>query len=136
VFLAGVASLFARLVWRVLDGLRDDFSNRAASRDGTQGIATEAIYPTALLWQDFLGAVAQFVREQTAERSKAGQERSVARGLAIGPLPPGYVPGPDKVLMIDPDTVEIVRQAFQLRADGANSSRFRSSWKRTGSSGP
>lgn len=44
----------------------------------TDGTAVEQV--TA----DFLRAMAQFVRELTAERAKAGEERAVARGVAIG----------------------------------------------------
>lgn len=74
---------------------------------------------------NFLGAVAQFVREQSAEKSAAAQERAIARGVHIGPVPLGYQRGSDKRLEPDPSLAPLVEQAYERRADGASAAEIR-----------
>lgn len=74
---------------------------------------------------NFLGAVAQFVREQSGEKSAAAQQRAVERGVMIGPVPLGYLRGPDKRLIADPGTRDLVRELFERRAAGASMAECR-----------
>lgn len=66
-----------------------------------------------------LGAVAEYARRATAERTADAKRRAVARGVPPFPnIPPGYKRRTDGTL--EPDTrAPIVAEAFQLRAGGA-----------------
>lgn len=67
-----------------------------------------------------LGAVAEYHRRATKERTADAQRRAVARGVVPWPnVPPGYVRGGDGVLHPDPATAPVVAEAFRMRADGA-----------------
>jgi site-specific DNA recombinase len=66
-----------------------------------------------------LGAVSEYQRRTTAERTREAQVRAVARGVAPYPVPPGYIRGEDGVFEPDPDTAPIVAEAFAMRARGA-----------------
>jgi site-specific DNA recombinase len=69
---------------------------------------------------NFLGAVAQYHADRTAEAAGEAQRRAVERGVLPFPsFPPGYVRGPDGVLQRDPNAAPIVAQAFEMRANGA-----------------
>lgn len=67
-----------------------------------------------------LGAVSEYQRRTAKERSAEGQVRAIARGVVpwAGAIP-GYLRGEDGRLIPDPDAAPTVRQAFELRADGA-----------------
>jgi DNA invertase Pin-like site-specific DNA recombinase len=68
----------------------------------------------------FLGAVAEYHREFTAERTQEAKERAVARGVAPFPnIPPGYRRTADGALEVDPRTAPAVAEAFSMRARGA-----------------
>ena len=67
-----------------------------------------------------LGAVAEYHRRATAERTEDAKRRAVERGVPPFPnVPPGYRKREDGRLEPDPDTATIVREAFDLRARGA-----------------
>lgn len=67
-----------------------------------------------------LGAVAEYQRRTSAERSSEAQARAVARGALPYPnVPPGYRRLPDGRLEPDPATRDVVADTFRLRADGA-----------------
>ena len=73
-----------------------------------------------------LGAVSEYQRRTAAERSREAQARAIARGVAPWPnIPPGYARGSDGRLMIDVETADAVKQAFDLRADGATIAEVR-----------
>lgn len=67
-----------------------------------------------------LGAVAEYARRVTAERTQDSKRRAVARGVAPYPnIPPGYRRRDDGSIEADPHTAATVADAFQLRAQGA-----------------
>jgi DNA invertase Pin-like site-specific DNA recombinase len=84
---------------------------------------------TASKWlsSTFLGAVNEYHRRATAERTVDSKRDAVARGVAPFPrLPPGIRRrAEDRVLEQDPRTAPIVRDAFELRAGGASLSEVR-----------
>ncbi|MGZ6588928.1 MAG: recombinase family protein [Solirubrobacteraceae bacterium] len=74
----------------------------------------------------FLGAVAQYHTDSTAERSRAAQVRAVARGVLPAPnAPPGLRRGADGVLVKDEDVAPIVAEAFERRAAGESVTQVR-----------
>ena len=67
-----------------------------------------------------LGAVSEYHRRVTAERTDEAKRRAVERGVPPFPnVPPGYRRGEGGRLEPDPETSATVAEAFQLRADGA-----------------
>jgi site-specific DNA recombinase len=88
---------------------------------------------TQRLTSNFLGAVAQYHRDISAEKSREAQAVAIARGVAPWPLiPPGYVRAGDGVLTPDPQTRDAVAEAFQMRADGATVASIREHLARHG----
>jgi DNA invertase Pin-like site-specific DNA recombinase/DNA-binding TFAR19-related protein (PDSD5 family) len=80
----------------------------------TNGSASQRLSST------MLGAVAEYARGMTAERTQEAKERAVARGVPPFPnVPPGYRRGEGQRLEVDPETADAVREAFRLRAEGA-----------------
>jgi site-specific DNA recombinase len=74
---------------------------------------------TVRLTTNMLGAITQYQREQTGEKSREAQIVAVERGTWIAPrVPVGYVKGKDGRLTPS-DDAPLVREAFALRADGA-----------------
>ena len=72
-----------------------------------------------------LGAVSEYQRRTTAERSAEAQGAAVRRGAYIGRVPAGYLRGPHGVLMVDSDTAPAVTEAFAMRAAGATVAEVR-----------
>jgi site-specific DNA recombinase len=73
-----------------------------------------------------LGAVSEYQRRTSAERSAEAQARAVERGVLPFPnVPPGYAKGDDGRLVPDPDTAPVVADAFRRRADGATVAEVR-----------
>jgi hypothetical protein len=67
-----------------------------------------------------LGAVAEYHRNATAERTSEAKRRAIARGVpTFNNIPPGYRKREDGRLEPDPETAPIVAEAFELRAGGA-----------------
>ncbi len=67
-----------------------------------------------------LGAVAEYQRRTTAERTVEAQRRAVDRGVPpLASIPPGYRRGPDGRLVVEPREAPIIAEAFRMRADGA-----------------
>lgn len=67
-----------------------------------------------------LGAVAEYARRVTAERTQDAKRRAVERGVPPFPnVPPGYRRREDGSLEPDPATAAAVAEAFELRAAGA-----------------
>jgi DNA invertase Pin-like site-specific DNA recombinase len=74
------------------------------------------------LSSNMIGAVAEYHRGVTAERTVDAKVRAVASGVAPFPnIPPGYRrgEGEDKRTELDPETFPIVAEGFRLRAKGA-----------------
>ncbi len=67
-----------------------------------------------------LGAVAEYHRRVTAERTQDAKRRAVARGVPPFPnVPPGYRRKPDGSLELNPTEARAVARAFEMRAKGA-----------------
>jgi hypothetical protein len=67
-----------------------------------------------------LGAVSEYARRVTAERTADAKRRAVERGVPPFPnFPPGLRQRDDGRLEPHPDEATVVADAFQLRADGA-----------------
>ena len=67
-----------------------------------------------------LGAVAEYARRMTAERTQEAKRRAVERGVPPFPnIPPGYRRREDGRLEPHPVEAPIVAEAFQRRASGA-----------------
>ncbi|HYW86803.1 MAG TPA: recombinase family protein [Chloroflexota bacterium] len=68
-----------------------------------------------------LGAVAEYQRLVTRERTNEARRRAIARGTpATATILPGYRKTADRRLVVDEDEAAVVRQAFELRAaDGS-----------------
>jgi site-specific DNA recombinase len=74
------------------------------------------------LSSNMIGAVAEYHRGVTAERTVDAKVRAVANGVAPFPnIPHGYRrgEGEDKRTELDPETFPIVAEGFRLRAKGA-----------------
>jgi DNA invertase Pin-like site-specific DNA recombinase len=68
-----------------------------------------------------LGAVADYQRRMTKERTNEARRRAIARGIAVSvTVLPGYRRGPDRRLIVEKREAAIVRQAFELRAEGGS----------------
>lgn len=79
----------------------------------TNGTAAER------LQANVFGAVAQFYREQAAEKSRAGQAAAVARGaVPWSRVPLGYTRRDDGTLEPNPDEVPLVVECFRRRVKG------------------
>ena len=73
-----------------------------------------------------LGLVSEYHRRTTAERTAESKRRAIARGVpTFNNIPPGYRQREDRTLEPDPVTAPIVREAFELRADGATVKQVR-----------
>ena len=67
-----------------------------------------------------LGAVAEYARRVTAERTQDAKRRAVARGVPPFPnVPPGYRRRDDGTLEPHPAEAPVVADAFRFRAGGA-----------------
>ncbi len=67
-----------------------------------------------------LGAVAEYHRRVTAERTQDAKRRAVARGVPPFPnIPPGYRRKTDGSLEPNPTEAKAVARAFEMRAKGA-----------------
>src|SRR5262249_10041345 len=75
---------------------------------------------TGQLTEQFLGAVAEYHRNVTAERTQEAKRRAIARGVpTFDNIPPGYRQREDRTLEPHPTEAYTVAEAFRLRADGA-----------------
>ena len=71
-----------------------------------------------------LGAVSEYHRRTTAERTADAVADAVARGVLPAATPPGYLRGEDGRLKPD-ETAPAVAEAFEMRADGATIAEIR-----------
>jgi len=116
-----VAAYFDRLVRSLR--VQDELVSRV-ERAGGQVLAVDVGQVTngsAGQWLSgtMLGAVSEYQRRTTAERSREAQARAVARGVPpYSKIPPGYLRGSDGRLVPDPELAPVVARAFELRAEG------------------
>lgn len=74
---------------------------------------------TGKLTAQFLGAVAEYHRNVTAERTSEAKRRAIARGVpTFSKIPPGYQRREDGTLELHAKEAAAVAKAFRLRADG------------------
>jgi DNA invertase Pin-like site-specific DNA recombinase len=67
-----------------------------------------------------LGAVSEYHRRVTAERTQDSKRRAVERGVApFANIPPGYRRGEGKRIEPDPRDAPTIAEAFRLRASGS-----------------
>ena len=79
-----------------------------------------------------LGAVNEYQRRTTTERTAGAQARAVARGATpFARIPLGYT-RENGTLTVKPDEVPIVREAFKMRAEGASMMAIRKMLKSHG----
>jgi len=68
---------------------------------------------------NLLGAVAEYHADMVRERSGDAQRRAVKRGVpCLANIPPGYKRGPDGRLVVVPEEVPVVQEAFKMRVAG------------------
>src|SRR5579862_559317 len=80
-----------------------------------------------------LGAVSEYHRRVTAERTADAKRRAVERGVPPFPnVPPGYRRRDDGRLEPDGKKADAIRQAFEMRANGATVMEVRAYLKRRG----
>ncbi len=73
-----------------------------------------------------LGAVSEYQRRATSERTADAQRRAVERGVPpLANIPPGYRRGPDGRLVVESREAPIVAKAFKMRAGGATIKQVR-----------
>ena len=125
---AGQASMLVtayadRLTWT--QAVRDEVLDRVEAAGGEVWTADTGRQSNGTAVEEFSGttltAAARFVRRQAAEKARAAQVEAVEAGTWMSPaIPPGYLLGPNRRLVPDPETKRIVVRAFQMRAKGAS----------------
>lgn len=74
---------------------------------------------TGKLTAQFLGAVAEYHRNVTAERTAEAKRRAIARGVpTFSKIPPGYRRREDGTLELHSKEASTIAEAFRLRAEG------------------
>jgi DNA invertase Pin-like site-specific DNA recombinase len=104
--------------------VRDQFVDRVEAASGEVWTADMGRTSNGTAAERFTGGVlaqaARFVRDSNAEKARAAQVEAVAQGIWMSPgVPVGYVLAADRRLTPDPKLAPIVREAFELRANGA-----------------
>ncbi len=67
-----------------------------------------------------LGAVSEYQRRTTSERTVEAQRRAVARGVPpLASIPPGYRRGTDGRLVVESREAPIIAEGFLMRSEGA-----------------
>jgi site-specific DNA recombinase len=80
-----------------------------------------------------LGAVSEYARRTTSERTADSKRRAVARGVAPYPnVPPGYRRREDGRLEPHPEQATVIADAFRLRARGATVADVREHLRQNG----
>jgi site-specific DNA recombinase len=88
---------------------------------------------TGKLTAQFLGAVAEYHRNVTAERTAEAKRRAIARGVpTFSKIPPGYQRCDNGTLTVDAHLAPVIVEAFRLRADGATVDNVRTHLRANG----
>ncbi len=82
------------------------------------GEGTDSCDPGAKMMKDMFRVVAAFERDLTRVRIKAALAAKKQRGERAGSLRFGFIVGPDRKLMIDPDKQAHIDKIRELRAKG------------------
>jgi site-specific DNA recombinase len=104
--------------------VRDEVLDRVEAAGGEVWTADMGRTTNGTAAERFTGGVleraAQYVKDSAAEKARAAQVERVAAGIWMSPgVPVGYVKGADRKLTPDPELAPVVREAFEMRADGA-----------------
>jgi site-specific DNA recombinase len=80
-----------------------------------------------------LGAVSEYARRVTSERTSDAKRRAIARGVpAFANIPPGYRQRADRTVEVHPKQAKTIRAAFEARRDGATVMEVRAMLRRRG----
>jgi site-specific DNA recombinase len=80
-----------------------------------------------------LGAVSEYARRVTSERTADSKRRAIARGVpTFANIPPGYRQRADRTVEPDPKQAKVIRAAFEARRDGATVMEVRELLRRRG----
>jgi site-specific DNA recombinase len=86
----------------------------------TLAVGEVGVGATGKLTAQFLGAVAEYHRNVTGERTAEAKRRAIDRGVpTFSKIPPGYRRREDGTLELHPNEAAVVAEAFRMRADGA-----------------
>jgi DNA invertase Pin-like site-specific DNA recombinase len=104
--------------------VRDEVLDRVEAAGGEVWTADMGRQSNGTAAERFTGGVleraAQYVKDAAAEKARAAQIDRVEAGVWMSPgVPAGYVLAVDRKLTPDPKLAPIVREAFELRANGA-----------------
>lgn len=131
------AGRFERLVFWKLDRLGRNLRDLLAISDQLEAVGVgivsiqEAIdtgSAAGRMMRNVLGSLAEFEREITVERIKAGVAAKAQQGELVGPLPLGYRRAEAGQVVLDPATAPLIREAFDRYATGHHSLREMGQW--------
>jgi site-specific DNA recombinase len=110
--------------------VRDQFVDRIEAAGGEVWTADMGRTSNGTAAERFTGGVlaqaARFVRDANAEKARAAQIAAVEQGVWMSPgIPVGYVLAANRKLTPDPKLAPVVREAFELRANGARIEEIR-----------
>jgi len=75
--------------------------------------------PEGIILESVIEGMAAYYSEQLSQNIKRGQRQSAAKAQSTGGNRPlGYLTGPDKKFIIDPETAPTVRKVYELYAQG------------------
>ena len=75
--------------------------------------------PEGIILESVIEGMAAYYSEQLSQNIKRGQRQSASKAQCIGGNRPlGYLMGPDKKFMIDPDTAPIIKTIFEMYSYG------------------
>lgn len=81
--------------------------------------------PEGIILEAVIEGMAAYYSEQLSQNTRRGQRASAAKAQSTGGHQPlGYMTGPDKKFVIDPDTAPTVRLVFDLYAQGKTMSQI------------
>ncbi len=101
--------------------------------------------PEGRLFMGMMATLAQYYSDNLAQETRKGKAERKAQGLHNGRLPFGMTKGPDGIPVADPGTIEGLRLAFDLAAEGRsdrevaqglNDAGYRTNGYRTGKPEP
>lgn len=75
--------------------------------------------PEGIILEAVIEGMAAYYSEQLSQNIRRGQRASAVKAQSIGGNRPlGYMTGPDKKFVIDPETATTVRMVYELYAEG------------------
>ena len=115
-----------------------DFANLVADLDA-RGVALVSVRESmntadtcGRLVAHIMAAVAQFEREQTADRTRAGMAQAKREGRHIGRPPVGFTSEGGRLVVADPERVALAERAAAMHAEGASYRTIADTFNREG----